>query len=113
MHEFGIAENILDAVLEAARANEARRVEAVRVRIGALSGVVEEALAFAFEALAEGTPAHGARLDVESGPVRCYCEACADEFIAAPLRYRCPTCGGTSRTVRGGRELNLISIEVS
>ena len=113
MHEFGIAESILAAALDAAHANRAQRVVAVRVRIGGLSGVVEEALAFAFDALKENTPAQGARLDVEPEPVRCYCASCSAEFVAAPLQYRCPTCGALSDDIRGGRELNLVSIEVT
>lgn len=113
MHEFGIAENILEAAREAARANEARRVDVVRVRVGALSGVVEEALRFAFDALADGTMAAGARLEIEPAPVRCYCETCDAEFVAAPLNYVCPACGRASSDIRGGRELNMLSFEVS
>ncbi|HMP77675.1 MAG TPA: hydrogenase maturation nickel metallochaperone HypA [Kiritimatiellia bacterium] len=113
MHEFGIAENILEAAQEAARANGARRIEVVRVRVGALSGVVEEALRFAFDSLANGTPAAGARLEIEPAPVRCYCDGCNTEFAATPLHYECPACGRASSDIRGGRELNLIAIEVS
>ncbi len=113
MHEFGIAETIVQTALDAARAHGAARVDVVRVRIGDLSGVVEEALRFAFESIADGTPAGGARLEIERAPVRCYCSSCGVEFATAPLDYQCPACGAISGDVRGGREMDLVSIEVS
>ena len=113
MHEFGIAESVLESALAAARQNGSIRVEVVRLRVGALAGVVEEALTFAFSALAEDTPAQGARLVVEAVPVTCYCEACQKEFEVPRFSYRCPACQTLSREVRRGRELELISIEVS
>lgn len=113
MHEVGIAEQILALALETARREQATSVVRVRVQVGAISGVVEEALRFAFEALAEGTPAAGARLDIEPVGVRCYCATCEQEFEAAPLNYVCPACGTPSGDIRQGRELRVSEIEVA
>lgn len=113
MHEFGIAEGVLKACLATAQQHQAKKIEVVRLRIGALAGVVDEALTFAFDALAEDTPAQGARLLIEPVPVTCYCAACAKEFAAPRFSYRCPVCQTPSAEVRRGRELELISIEVS
>lgn len=113
MHEFGIAEGVLQACLATARQHGAGKIEVVRLRIGALAGVVEEALTFAFAALAEDTPAQHARLIVEAVPVTCYCAVCDKEFEAPRFSYRCPVCETPSAEVRRGRELELISIEVS
>lgn len=113
MHEFGIAEALLNTALETARRAEASKVEQVNLRIGALAGVVDEALVFAFDALAEDTPAHGARLVIEPIAVTCYCEPCATAFEPPRGTYRCPTCQTLSRSIKTGRELQLISIEVS
>ena len=113
MHEFGIAEGILKTALDTAAQHGAGKVEIVRLRIGALAGVVDEALTFAFEALSEDTPASGARLEIEPVPVRCYCATCAREFEPPRFSYRCPACQTLSTQVRSGRELQLVSIEVS
>ncbi len=113
MHEFGIAESLLNTALETAARAEASKVEQINLRIGLLAGVVEEALTFAFEALSEDTPAQGARLVIEPIPVTCYCESCAASFEPPRGSYRCPTCQAPSRSVKSGRELQLISIEVS
>jgi len=113
MHEFAIAQTLVETVLERARAHGAGRVDRVRVRVGALSGVVPEALSFAFEALTAGTPAEGAELAVENVPLVCYCVPCGREFHAEECAYFCPACGTPSTEVRQGRELDLMALEVS
>ena len=61
MHELGIAVEIAELAAEEAGA---RRVEAVHVRVGALSGVVREALEFAWPSVSEW------RLEIEDAPGR-------------------------------------------
>jgi hydrogenase nickel incorporation protein HypA/HybF len=113
VHEFSIAEGALRVVTEHLRARRATRVHSVTLRVGALSGVVPDALTFAFDALARDTPAAGARLVIEEVPVACYCAACAHEFAAEPGCYHCPACGTLSTEVRRGQELDVMSLEVS
>lgn len=48
----------------------AGRITALRLRVGALSGVSPEALARAFPICAAGTPADGAALRIEEEPGR-------------------------------------------
>ena len=111
MHELAIMESTLDLALAQARQNGATRIRAVRLRIGTLSGVVPDALQFAFEALAPGTLAEGAQLTIESVPARFWCAACDREF-ASDLFAQCPDCGGLSGDLRAGRELELTSLEI-
>lgn len=113
MHEFGIADGLLKVAIETAERSNAGRVEQVNLKIGALAGVVDEALIFAFGALSEDTLARNARLVIEAIPVTCYCETCATVFEPPRFSYRCPTCQTLSRSVKTGRELQLVSIEVS
>ncbi len=66
MHELSIAISLVDAVCdELPRLGDRVSVRRVLVRIGPLSGVVPDALQFAFDVAAEGTPIAGAYLDVE------------------------------------------------
>jgi hydrogenase nickel incorporation protein HypA/HybF len=113
MHEFGLAESTLNIAMERARAQGAEHIHAISLRIGALAGVVEEAFTFAFECLADGTIAQGAKLSIEHVPISCYCSACAREFETRSFSYRCPDCGQPSADVRRGREMDLVSMEVS
>ena len=65
MHELSIMQSALSLALDQARQAGAARVHTIRLRIGALSGVVPDALEFAFEALTPGTLAEGAQLAIE------------------------------------------------
>ncbi len=112
MHELSIIQSALEIVEEQARQQGAVRVLAIRMAIGDLSGVVPEALEFAFEALASETLAEGARLEIDRVPVTCYCERCRKEFEADVYARTCPACGTPSAEVRRGREMHLVSIEV-
>lgn len=110
MHEFGLCEGIVDAVLKRAAG---RPVTRVRVRVGALHRVAEPALDQAFEMIAAGTVAEHAAVDLVVIPVRVTCASCrwkdeADEPYAA-----CERCGGTDLAVEGGDELTLESISLA
>jgi hydrogenase nickel incorporation protein HypA/HybF len=113
MHELSVMASALEIALDQTRRQGASRIHAITLRIGELSGVVPEALTFAFEAVAAGTPAEGARLVVEAVPVLCHCPRCGKEFHPADVIYLCPTCGHISADVWRGRELELASLEVS
>ena len=77
----------LDQVLREARRAGAVRVHQIRLRVGVLSGVVPEALQFAFEALTAGTPAEGAILAIDDVPARFWC-APADANLPRPICIR-------------------------
>ena len=62
MHEMSIAMNIVDIAVQTAKANKAKKINSISVEIGALSGVVPEALEFCFEAATQNTMAQGSQL---------------------------------------------------
>ena len=105
-------QSALNQALDEARQAGASRVHDIRLRIGALSGVVPDALQFAFEALADGTPAEGATLTIEQVPARFWCETCRREFDAVRMFAECPDCNNPSWELRAGRELELASLEI-
>jgi hydrogenase nickel incorporation protein HypA/HybF len=113
VHELSVMANALEIALDQTRRQGASRIHAITLRIGELSGVVPEALAFAFEAVVAGTPAEGARLVVETVSVLCQCPQCGEAFHPADVIYQCPCCGHISADVWRGRELELASLEVS
>jgi len=109
MHELSLMSHLLD---HAATAAGSAPICALRVRVGPLSGVVVEALRFAFEALAPGTAAAGARLDVEETAPAFHCPRCGADYETPVGAYQCPACGAADGELRGGDELELVSIEV-
>jgi hydrogenase nickel incorporation protein HypA/HybF len=105
-------DSALNLALDQAHKAGAIHVHAIRLRIGSLSGIVPEALQFAFEALTPGTLADGATLDIEHVPARFWCGACGREFQADDLFAECPRCHQPSGELRAGREMELASLEI-
>ena len=110
MHELSIAMGIVEMAAEEAVRRDAR-VVAVHLKLGALSGVVPEALRSAFELAREET-LNGAELVIEEVPVVAYCPACAAERVVAFPYLSCPVCGAPTPGVVHGRELEVTALEV-
>jgi hydrogenase nickel incorporation protein HypA/HybF len=113
MHELSLMQSALDMAFSHAHRAGASRIHRMRLRVGALSGVVVEALEMAFTVATCGTQADGAELIVETVPVICRCRRCAHEFQPDDVIYCCPFCGDVSSQVCQGKDLELISLEVS
>jgi hydrogenase nickel incorporation protein HypA/HybF len=113
MHELSIAMSLVEMTCEELVQTEGR-VESLHVRVGRLSGVVPGALASAFELASEGTPIEGAGIVIEETPIRVVCPACREERpIEDVTNFRCPACGAAATEVVGGRELELVALEIS
>lgn len=113
MHELSIAMSLIDAACEEAERLGNVRVEALHLRLGALSGVVRDALEFSFDLAAAGTAIEGARLQIEEVPVTVLCNSCSAERELPSLQsFRCPVCGTETPDVVRGRELELVSMAV-
>jgi len=65
MHEMGIASSVIEAVRAEAARRPGARVIRVGLRIGELSGVERDSLSFCFEALTRETELENAVLAIE------------------------------------------------
>jgi hydrogenase nickel incorporation protein HypA/HybF len=109
MHEMAITQSVVETVCEHAAG---RRVHSVRVQVGALCGVVPDAMEFCFGLATEGTVADGASLDLDIQPGSARCRTCGHEFAMSDLILLCP-CGSADVEVLAGRDLKILSMEVS
>lgn len=109
MHEIAIME---EAVRLAADVAGPRRVRKLLLRVGVLSGVVPDALHFAFEVVGRGTAVEGARLEVEDIAAMCWCANCRSEFASRNFLNECPRCKNFSGDLRRGRELEIAAVEL-
>ncbi|MEV4235300.1 MULTISPECIES: hydrogenase maturation nickel metallochaperone HypA [unclassified Nocardia] len=109
MHEMAITQYLVDAVCEHA---QGRPVHHVTVEVGALCAVVPESMQFCFELATEGTIAQGARLDLRIVDGAAHCRSCGAEFLLPDLIVLC-RCGSAEVEITAGRELRIVSMEVS
>ena len=108
MHELALTESLVDRVADR---TVGRRVTAVHVRVGLLSGVVPDAMEFCFDVATAGGPLAGATLVIERVPGRIACRTCGAESPAEDLLLVCP-CGSADVEVVAGRELTLSRVEL-
>ncbi len=113
MHEMALCRGIVDIAVEHAERHAARRVTVVRVEVGALSCVEPAALEFCFAAIAGGTLAEGATLEIAVTPGEAWCWDCEAAFPATDRAAACPTCGGVRIRVTGGDQLRVMELEVT
>ena len=109
MHELSIADRIVS--IAAAHA-AGRPVSKVEVKVGHLRQVVPSALEFAFQLVAQGTPAEGAELEVEVVPAAGLCRACGGESALSAFPLQCSRCGGLDLEVIRGEELLVEALEL-
>ena len=65
MHEFSLIADLMRKITAIARGEGASRIAAVKVKIGALAHISGEHFREHFEQAALGTPAEGARLEID------------------------------------------------
>src|ERR1700675_4719585 len=112
MHELSIALSIIELAQEESE-RRGVQVSAVHLKLGALSGVVKEALLGSFEMACEDTSLKGARLVVEELPVLIFCTACgAQRPISSIQLFCCADCGTPSGDVVQGKELEVVALEI-
>jgi hydrogenase nickel incorporation protein HypA/HybF len=119
VHEMSLAEGVLqiveEAIEKAARAGDEPgfvKVKRVFVEIGQLSSVEPDALRFCFEAVASGTLAEGATLEVIEVPGEGLCFNCSQTVHLAALYDPCPACGGYPVQATGGTQMRVKELEV-
>jgi hydrogenase nickel incorporation protein HypA/HybF len=112
MHEVSIALSIVEVAEEEAE-RRGVQVDAVHLRLGALSGVVKEALLSCYEMVCEDTPLQGSRLVIEDVPVVIFCSSCQVERPLSSVQvFCCSECGTPSSEVVRGKELEVVALEI-
>src|SRR5579864_137705 len=112
MHELSIAMGIVDAAMDEAQ-RRGVQVSAVHLRLGALSGVVKDALLFSYEVACQDTPLAGSKLIVEDVPVVVFCPICKEERTLTSVQsFACPECNTPTMDIRQGKELEVFALEV-
>jgi len=111
VHEMSIAQSLLDIVLEEGQKHGLRRVNTIRLQVGALAALVPDSLRFCWELLSQHTIAAGSSLEIETVPVVARCSGCGELFEVEDHVFQCPGCEQPALNLVSGRELSLMSLE--
>jgi hydrogenase nickel incorporation protein HypA/HybF len=112
MHELSIAMSIVEMAEEEAE-RHAGRISAVHLKLGALSGVMKEALLSSYQMACEDTSLAGSQLIVEEVPIVVFCGHCqARRRLTSAQWFCCPECGTPASEVVEGREIEVTALEI-
>ncbi len=112
MHELSLVEALVEQALEAVRENAAgKKINAVDIDVGELSGAVPELLRDLYPMVAESTVLEGSRLHVRKIRARFECAGCGKKFGRQDMPG-CPGCGSMNVDLLRGREIRLTAIDV-
>lgn len=103
----------LESAQEYAKAEGCSKIHRICLEIGRLSGIVPEALQFAFEAMKDDTMASGAELEIKEVKAVCHCRSCDHEFTPEDVFFRCTQCGSDHIKIISGREMKITQLEIS
>jgi hydrogenase nickel incorporation protein HypA/HybF len=112
LHELQITQQIVKTAQRHAEINHARKVMRITLAIGALSGVVPEAIGFCFNVCTKGTLLEDAKLSIENIPPIAICKECENKFDLVQNRFLCPYCEGKKWELLSGRELQIKDLEI-
>ncbi len=113
MHELSIAMSIVEMAQEEAL-QRGVQVNAVHLKLGALSGVVKEALLSSYEMACDDTPLRGSRLVIEDVPVVIFCPHCkVQRPLSSVQLFCCAECGTPTSEIVHGKELEVVALEIS
>lgn len=112
MHELSIANSILNIVLNEKTTKNLSDIKAIGLRIGALSGILPDALEFSFDAIKKETPLENTVLEISEIPISGICKSCNQKFSVSDYIFECPKCNSSSIDVDKGQEMDIEYIEI-
>ena len=112
MHELSIATELVNAALECAKQNNAKKVISVTVEVGELAMINPEQLEFMYEVLTEENMLKGSKLNIVILPAVAECKNCGYKG-PVPDKYTCacPNCSLTLRAIEG-KDIQLKTMEL-
>lgn len=110
MHEMSIAESIIELADEIAIKKNADSIKSIDIEIGALSGVVPEALEFAMEMIVKNSKLENARINYIKIKSEIVCLNCEKHFETNDWFVLCPECNQTNVKILNGKQLRIKSL---
>jgi hydrogenase nickel incorporation protein HypA/HybF len=112
MHELGVTQSIVDALLEEMARRNLGSIAVVNMRCGRLTTFVPDSIRFYYDSLIGGTKLEGSELNIEDVPVKGTCNNCNTPLELDEPIFLCAKCGSPDLEITSGRELEITSIEI-
>ena len=112
MHELSLTQSLVEIAAEHAQRAGATAIRSITLEVGDLSGVLPEALEFAFDVCRTGTMAAASTLNIRRVAGRGHCTACAADAVVTQLTAVCPACGALTFELVAGLELRVLELEI-
>jgi len=132
MHEWALADAVIEATSSALAGRDPSCLRAVRVLIGELQAIDREIFDFALTTILEEKPFRHAVFGIETEPAAFHCEKCQREWTlqetknlteetreaihflpeAAHAFVRCPACASPDYRIVRGRGVSIASIDL-
>ncbi len=112
MRELNATQSILTKTLLKADESNAKRIRSLRIALGEISELDQDAIRKHWGELSRGTPAEDAQLDFRSVNAEVQCMTCFQKYHPMDGKIHCPYCGSYGAKILSGEEFYLESIEL-
>jgi len=112
MHELSVVANLFEILEEKVKEQKGKRIILVKLQIGALSGIVPELLASAFDIYKKDTIAAEADLKIDVVPLKVQCKDCHKVMVKENFLFICDFCESTKIQTLEGTEMILEKMDI-
>ncbi len=113
MHELGVVFYVVRDVKKVAEENRVKKVSAVTLEIGEVTGIVHDYLIDCWNWARKKEPVmEEAKLKIDQIDAVTFCEGCGEEYPTVAHGKICPYCGSERTYLRRGNEFLIKEIEV-
>ncbi|MGB9598932.1 MAG: hydrogenase maturation nickel metallochaperone HypA [Myxococcota bacterium] len=110
MHEFSVAQNIIESIKDAIGEKMLSKVKAIHMEIGRLSGISIESLEFSIQVLLNKKGEN--ILNVKEIEPLVECINCKERYSPEDMIWVCPNCNEMRAEMIRGNEIKIINVEV-
>ena len=112
MHEFSLAENVLEMSLKTLKDQGGSVIREIELEVGKASGVDLESFRFALDIVLENSLHYPINIKITEKLAIGYCSNCMAEYPLNRVYDLCPNCSSFCSAVVGGKELKVKAIVV-
>ncbi len=112
MHEMSVVQALVKQCEKEAKKNGAKKILAIHIKIGVLSGIEIHFLESAYDIFKIGTICEEAILHVEKQPIVVKCQDCEKTSILEKYEFVCPVCKSSELKVVDGEDMMLMKLEM-